>query len=271
MKKTLTVEDRENILKYSTKDNWKSTPDLEREFHLSFRAIQRFRLKNHLFSPSIWSENEKIFLKENYKKISDGEIGKILGRTKSAVSHIRLTLRLFYIRDSRKIKKCSNCGKEVKYYSPKLSKDTRQFCNRSCRWEYARHSWKRICFHCKKEFISKSPNKFCSLECRISATKAKHVYPKICVGCGKKFNAPYSHRKYCTGECYYLNRSKKVEKICPFCGKKFCTHDKEKKYCGEKCFILSRRITITHFLREVHPEVLFEYPKWKYHQTKRLK
>lgn len=75
----------------------------------------------------------------------------------------------------------------------------------------------QLCMSCGvsvKQIPGRKQKKFCSDKCRmkwwnshLDKVKRKAVYEFICPTCGKRFTAyGNSHRKYCSHECYVVNR-----------------------------------------------------------------
>lgn len=98
---------------------------------------------------------------------------------------------------------------------------------------------RKTCPHCGKIFFvppSKAHKyKFCSLECKRTATP---VF--VCEVCGKQFarkksSLVKSNNKYCSKKCW-ANRAGKEEKLCPICGKSFIAYKSANQTCcSRKC------------------------------------
>ena len=106
------------------------------------------------------------------------------------------------------IKKCAQCGKEIKVSPSKNSQYN--FCNRECYNKFHKSKNKKVykCEICGKEFESindKNANRFCSRECYNEAHKIKNKKRK-CLTCGEYFIAKSSEDKYCSRKCYDENR-----------------------------------------------------------------
>lgn len=107
------------------------------------------------------------------------------------------------------IKKCAQCGKEIKVSPSKNSQYN--FCNRECYNKFHKSRNKKIykCEICEKEFEStndKNANRFCSRECYNEAHRIKDKKRK-CLTCGEYFIAKASEDKYCSRKCYDGNRN----------------------------------------------------------------
>ena len=95
----------------------------------------------------------------------------------------------------------------------------------------------------QKEVRKNNSTKTCSNRCRYklsSKTRKRGQYLK-CVQCGKKhWRTPSEQRgracKFCSLECYWKNRDRKVELTCPICKKKFITsRSVNKRTCSRVC------------------------------------
>lgn len=103
-------------------------------------------------------------------------------------------------------------------------------------------------FHVKPSAQRANKNKkYCSVDCRNKATKAK----KICPKCKKEFTVPKSHEhktKYCSNKCFHESAlCFTPNKTCVSCGKKFYIKPYEIKrnnssgtFCSVACMTGSR-------------------------------
>jgi hypothetical protein len=70
---------------------------------------------------------------------------------------------------------------------------------------------------------------------------------KVCSICGKSFDIIKARVKkaknnYCSRECYWESKRKRVVRICIYCGGKYET--KGKKYCSKECWHKDKNIGI---------------------------
>ena len=71
---------------------------------------------------------------------------------------------------------------------------------------------------------------------------------KVCLYCGKEFNAKHSVQRYCSCDCMYRARDKNIIIQCKTCNKRFRTIEALKnvrKFCSRKC--------LGEFLRQNNP------------------
>lgn len=81
---------------------------------------------------------------------------------------------------------------------------------------------------------------------------------KNCKICNKEFNTTSYIEKigggrYCSKECMYLGKRKKIKIICEQCGKEFCVIPYRKnsvKYCSRKCLDINRKGKSNHWLKK---------------------
>ena len=67
---------------------------------------------------------------------------------------------------------------------------------------------------------------------------------KVCMFCGKTFEAKRSSAKYCSMYCNHQYNRPPVpflEKVCVFCGKPFKTHNSTARCCSKICADRRRR------------------------------
>lgn len=63
---------------------------------------------------------------------------------------------------------------------------------------------------------------------------------KICKICGRSFNGR-KNALFCSRDCFFVSKDKKVEVICENCGKQFKKHkyrvdQDERHFCSQKCY-----------------------------------
>lgn len=127
------------------------------------------------------------------------------------------------------MEKCEFCGKVFYKNNP-----NKRFCCYSCRRraegkryklkhpyqreKYLRKKENRECITCKKIFLGRKNQKYCSLKC----------------------NHQFQYNK--------KNPIVLMKTICPFCKKEFETRYKRKKYCSQRCCLDNwRTVNIEHF------------------------
>ena len=67
---------------------------------------------------------------------------------------------------------------------------------------------------------------------------------KTCIHCGAEFEAKRSDAKFCSDKCRMAHkRNNRHDKICPVCGKHFIGTS-NMKYCSHECYLLNRKINI---------------------------
>ncbi len=100
---------------------------------------------------------------------------------------------------------------------------------------------RKRCLICNKEFetLVNSKRKYCSRECYYKSKEKKII--KICGYCGKEFSQPGA-KLYCSPRCYQSASRKRITKICPVCQRSFTTFPSTNRiYCSEKCYGMSQR------------------------------
>lgn len=197
-----------------------------------------------------WTENEILYLKNNYKKINDLEIANKLGRNVRSILNKRIKLNLKKNNLKKKTIQCKNCDEELIINSNKTTK----YCSVKCKSEYQKKNSGSIrnCKNCGNEFYAKGNPKnriLCSVECTRNYMKTgKNVKCEICKKEVYKYKSTLNSSKnyFCGSTC--ANIFQKCEKIilnCKICKKTFevypsdIKHAKlkgyEKKYCTTKC------------------------------------
>lgn len=110
------------------------------------------------------------------------------------------------------IKKCSQCGKEIKVPPSKNSKNN--FCCRECyNLFHSKNTKEYKCEVCGKIFKSneqKNANRFCCRKCYDEWHRIKNK-ERVCPTCGKTFIAKSSEDKYCSRECHLQNLHQKMK------------------------------------------------------------
>ena len=127
------------------------------------------------------------------------------------------------------------------------------------------------CAHCGKEFErTRTTQKFCSAECRLSSHKPakdaggqdaigeKHV----CEHCGKEFISASSTVVYCSRRCKEQAKKKRdkeeIKRACLTCGEEFVPKQARSQFCCREC---ATRYYNYQVFAKTHPDVTFE--KWK--------
>jgi len=109
-------------------------------------------------------------------------------------------------------KTCTFCGKSLERKPSWFNNHGDAYCSRECQSQ-----------HYKVRFAGKNnPN--------YQGAGIKH-----CIKCGKEFKSYQNNRKYCSLECWY---GEKIKKICENCGKEFETYRCYKdrmRCCSVKC------------------------------------
>lgn len=115
--------------------------------------------------------------------------------------------------------------------------NNRVYCSDSCKekYRYDHKLYSKLCIICGKPFEAKKGMVVCSPECSLMAQR-KHK--KICPMCGKQFNSR-GNGVYCSEECYRTaNSSTKGLTIreCEVCGNKFRARiDSQDLTCSIEC------------------------------------
>jgi len=104
---------------------------------------------------------------------------------------------------------------------------------------------KASCYHCGKEFNCSGSKKYCSVECRKTASReriiSKQIEYKECPVCGKLFSPESrSDQIYCSSKCLKKNKANKnnillTERICVVCGLSFMPTQNKQICCSAKC------------------------------------
>ena len=95
-----------------------------------------------------------------------------------------------------------------------------------------------ICKNCGKLFYNKhKEQKYCSREC-FSIDKQNSKRNIKCLECGKDIKLAKNERNkiFCSQECYFKNKGKKPINLCPICG----NETKNNIYCSKKCYGISK-------------------------------
>lgn len=96
-------------------------------------------------------------------------------------------------------KVCPQCHKE---FSTKYKRA--KYCGKQCSNLSMMHRETKICPHCSKSFTARSGRKFCSRDCADSHRKGVRIVTpitKVCLNCGKSFEAPRKCYKFCSISC----------------------------------------------------------------------
>lgn len=233
----LTEEDKENILKSSTFDNWISTKKSSLLFDIPINSIYWFRRKNNLKVPlnsRICPQCNKSFLSNHFSQKYCSE------------NCCREYLYAKWYKHKKYNKKCEGCGKEfITNHSRK------KYCNEECyREKRLGKRWKKSCLQCGQlvDVVGRTRKDFCSNHCSGLYRYKKVEYATTCLYCKNLFLSDTSHKQYCSKECYHNGIGKKlhkgyykprhniVEKICKVCKKEFITRVHNQIYCSKKCY-----------------------------------
>jgi len=82
------------------------------------------------------------------------------------------------------------------------------------------------CLKCSKGFhvppVRAVTAKYCSRTCKYADSKAETRITKVCRACGKEFQTWKAHdNDFCSYDCAWRGRTRKVKKLCAHCGKEF--------------------------------------------------
>lgn len=109
------------------------------------------------------------------------------------------------------------------------------------------------CSYCNNVFTpERSPQKYCSAECRSLARRKPN---RMCKQCGKEFSPKTSTQKFCSHEC--SAKSMTVDKMvtCKVCDKVFeRPHGKPRLYCSRSCSMVARMNGMQHSYTELQPK-----------------
>lgn len=107
----------------------------------------------------------------------------------------------------------------------------------------------KICEYCKNEYIiskyKAEKSKYCCRECKDKHSTQKSLVEINCEYCGKaiivKKGQIAKGKRFCSNECSYMSRRKKVKKTCVVCGKEYETHFRRHEIsvtCSKECHIV---------------------------------
>ena len=120
-----------------------------------------------------------------------------------------------------------------------------KYCSKEC-WRNAYNARMRqetqdkpkdkiACRHCRKEFVPKAYQSFCSEGCRTEWKNVKRRQEqtvKECQRCGKSFMPVRRSQLHCSEQCRWGNASRDgYTAICPICKEAFKTDDWRRRYC----------------------------------------
>ena len=94
---------------------------------------------------------------------------------------------------------CPQCNKEFKADSRRA-----KYCSKVCANQSLVRKEEKTCPHCGKLFVARPSRKFCSRECVNDSRRGIRRTPpiiKVCLNCGKSFEAPRAIYKFCSRRC----------------------------------------------------------------------